>query len=46
MIANAMKDLDRMMDTPDESYPETKVDSLAKALELAMRTISKASDVV
>jgi hypothetical protein len=46
MIANAMKELDRMMDAPDESYPETKVDSLAKALELAMRTISKASDAI
>jgi hypothetical protein len=46
MIANAMKELDRMMDAPDESYPETRVDSLAKALELAMRTISKASDAI
>jgi hypothetical protein len=46
MIANAMKELDHMMDAPDESYPETKVDSLAKALELAMRTISKASDAI
>jgi hypothetical protein len=46
MIANAMKELDRMMDAPDENYPETKVDSLAKALELAMRTISKASDAI
>ncbi len=46
MIANAMKELDRMMDAPNERYPETKVDSLAKALELAMRTISKASDAI
>lgn len=46
MIANAMKELDRLMDAPDEGYPETKVDTLAKALELAMRTIGKASDTV
>jgi hypothetical protein len=46
MIANAMKELDRLMDAPDEGYPESKVDSLAKALELAMRTIDKASDAV
>jgi hypothetical protein len=46
MIANAMKELDRLMDAPDEDYPESKVDSLAKALELAMRTIDKASDAV
>lgn len=44
MIANAMKDLDRLMDAPDEGYPESKVDSLAKALDLAMRTISMASN--
>ncbi len=46
MIANAMKELDRLMEAPDEGYPESKVDSLGKALELAMRTIDKASDAV
>lgn len=46
MIANAMKELDRLMDAPDEGYPESKVDSLAKALDLAMRTIGKASDTI
>jgi hypothetical protein len=46
MIANAMKELDRLLDAPDEGYPESKVGSLAKALELAMRTIDKASDAV
>jgi hypothetical protein len=46
MMANAMKELDRIMDAPEESYPETKLDSLDKALELAMRTISKASDAI
>jgi hypothetical protein len=46
MIANAMKELDQLMAAPDEGYPEAKVDSLAKALDLAMRTISKASETV
>jgi hypothetical protein len=35
-----------LIDAPDEGYPGSKVDSLAKALDLAMRTIDKASDAV
>ncbi|MGB7926408.1 MAG: hypothetical protein WCF57_24415 [Pyrinomonadaceae bacterium] len=46
MISKAMKELDGLMDAPDEGYPEAKIDSLAKALDLAMRTIDKASEAV
>ncbi len=46
MISKAMKELGQLMDAPDEGYPESKLDSLAKALDLAMRTIGKASDAV
>lgn len=45
-IANAMRALDEITGAPAEPYPETNVDSLDKALELAMRTIAMASNAV
>jgi len=44
IIANAMRELGELTGTPDEDYPASKVDSLDKALELAMRTIAMASE--
>lgn len=46
MIAKAMNELDGLTGAPSEGYPEAKIDSLAKALDLAMRTIDKASVAV
>lgn len=46
IVARAMKELDEGTGAPFEDYPESKVDSLDKALELAMRTIGMASDAV
>lgn len=46
IVANAMRELDQQAGAPFEDYPEPKVDSLAKALELAMRTIDMASNAV
>jgi len=46
MIAKAMAQLDEVTGGGAEMYPETKVDSLDKALELAMRTIAMASETV
>jgi len=46
MIAKAMNELDGLTGAPNEDYPEAKIDSLAKALDLAMRTIDKASVAV
>ena len=46
MIANVMKELDALTGAPDEAYPVSKIDSLAQALELAMRTITMASEAV
>lgn len=46
MIAKAMNELDGLTGAPGEGYPEAKIDSLAKALDLAMRTIDKASVAV
>lgn len=46
MIANAMEELEKTMGAPEEGYPDTKVDSLDKALEWAMRTIGLASDTI
>lgn len=46
IITNAMKELDALTGAPDEGYPVSKVDSLEQALELAMRTISMASEAV
>lgn len=46
MISNAMSQLEEVMGATTEHYPETRVDSLDKALELAMRTISMASDAI
>lgn len=45
-IANAMNALDQVLGVPNESATPTKVDSLGKALEFAMRTIDKASRAV
>lgn len=45
-IAKAMRELDESTGATLENYPESKVDSLEKALELAMRTIDMASDAV
>ena len=45
-IANAMNALDQVLGVPNESATPTKVDSLGKALEFAMRTIDKASPAV
>jgi hypothetical protein len=44
IIADAMRELGELTGTPDEDYPVAKVDSLDKALELAMRTIAMASE--
>lgn len=46
MIAKAMAQLDELTGAGTEQYPETRIDSLDKALELAMRTIAMASDTV
>jgi hypothetical protein len=43
-IANATRELGELTGTPDEDCPVSKVDSLDKALELAMRTIAMASE--
>jgi hypothetical protein len=44
IIANVMRELGALTGTPDEDYPVSKVDSLDRALELAMRTIAMASE--
>jgi hypothetical protein len=41
-----MRDLESVMDVREEGWTETKVDSLEKALEMAMRTISLAAEGV
>jgi hypothetical protein len=46
MIANAMAQLNDVTGAGPNEYPESKIDSLDKALELAMRTIALASDTV
>jgi hypothetical protein len=46
IVAKAMRGLDEEFGKPFENYPEPKVDSLGKALELAMRTIDMAADAV
>jgi len=46
IVAKAMTELDSQLGGPFEDYPEPKVDSLGKALELAMRTIDMAADAV
>jgi hypothetical protein len=46
IVTKAMRDLDESAGAPFEDYPEAKVDSLGKALELAMRTIGMAADAV
>jgi hypothetical protein len=46
IVAKAMRELDADLGAPFENYPEPKVDSLGKALELAMRTIGMAADAV
>lgn len=46
IVARAMNELDASAGAPYEDYPEAKVDSLGKALELAMRTIGMAAHSV
>lgn len=46
IVAKAMKEMDTLLGGPFEDYPEPKVDSLGKALELAMRTIDMAANAV
>lgn len=46
IVAKAMREMDSQFGGPFEDYPESKVDSLGKALELAMRTIDMAADAV
>ena len=45
-IAKVMNELNKMLSIDNENYAESKVDSLAQALEFAMRTIAMASDAV
>lgn len=44
ILAKAMLQLEAALGGPPEGWKESKVDTLGKALELAMRTISMASD--
>lgn len=46
MLATAMKGLEELMGSPDEGWTPGKVESLDKALEMAMRTIFLASEAV
>jgi len=46
IISNAMKELEALIGSPSEGLPDSKVDSLEKALELAMLTIGMASNAV
>lgn len=46
MIAAAMKELDSITGVPYEGRPSSKIESLEKALELAMRTIGMASESI
>jgi hypothetical protein len=45
-LASAMNELRSILDTPPEDWEESKIDSLPKALEFAMRTIAIASEAV
>jgi hypothetical protein len=45
-LTQALQEVDRLMDAPSEPLVATKVDSLEKALEFAMRTISGASEAI
>jgi len=46
IVAKAMRELNDRLGAPFENYPDPKVDSLDKALELAMRTIDMAADAI
>jgi hypothetical protein len=46
ILANSMKELERLLGAPEEGWVPSKVDSLDKALEFAMRTIGLASDTI
>ncbi|MCA1568647.1 MAG: hypothetical protein LC803_23975 [Acidobacteria bacterium] len=46
ILANSMKELERLLGAPAEGWIPSKVDSLDKALELAMRTIGMASETI
>lgn len=43
LIANKMLELTNLLDAPEENLTSTKIDSLEKALEMAMRTIDLAA---
>jgi hypothetical protein len=43
LIANKMLELANLLDAPEENLTSTKIDSLEKALEMAMRTIDLAA---
>lgn len=44
IVANAMNELGDILGLPDEGYPDLPIDSLERALQVAMHTISLASD--
>ena len=46
IISNAMKELEVLTGAPSENLPDSKIDSLEKALGLAMMTIGMASNAV
>jgi hypothetical protein len=46
LLANALIEFDKIVGGPAEEHAATKIDSLPKALEMAMRTISLAADAV
>jgi hypothetical protein len=46
IIAKGMNQLGEMLGSPDEGYPDLPIDSLERALQVAMHTISLASNTV
>jgi hypothetical protein len=46
IIAKGMNELGEMLGAPAEGYPDLPIDSLERALQVAMHTISLASDTV
>jgi len=46
IIAKGMNQLGEMLGSPDEGYPDLPIDSLKRALQVAMHTIGLASDAV
>lgn len=45
-LAAAMNDLETVLDAPSEAWTPSKIDSLEKGLEFAMRTIALAADAI